>query len=773
MGVLSCKTTKRGNKDTNNSFILKIENNSEIRPDYITLKIHVCGIDNNDKKLYNIFSNKINDIGDKSKGDLELHQSVLYWIIKLYSKELNETTFNSILEEIINDRDSLNINIKQNAILYFEEDPNEFKKKEIFLKIIEEAGYVYRPRIVFITKKKSKFNFTDNRFITNIIYNDDSQEGQKALFDQIISTIWNIDCYFNERYNEIIKFNLENAYSINIFKGLEDNSSNYSLNIFLTGLSRAGKSTFINLMKGKLSALESTDKESVTTKLTEYIIIPSKEDIKESEDKTEGNNFSIKLIDSPGMVFDFNDQFKNKETVLNSMKEAFENTSLDKLDIVLFFYNEGNNLENTKEILKILNEKALNVLFIINRSVDDEEYGQNKEITATISFLKKNNLINLINQENFIPCNLKSSKKFPFYGMKEIWKRIYNLFINKNDQKSSLMNDELKKKMKKYLKDLDKTKDQMDIDTFKYEENLNEIKKLISKIKLFSKFNNDNILKKCFDMTQSCFNSINKISLSNNFENIENIEIKYIFVAILYYEINKIYAIEINNDNNFYKITTKFNEYDRDDINEKKLKKKDKKKKDSTKKKDGKASKKEKGEINQEEIDKLRKRKKTIFKKINEICENEQNILDIAKKFKDNIKLELNNDIYDFSTVCLRVFEEELKAKNYIPFYLKYYNIYNNCFKFIEELSKKENWENYEAEYINVITSKDEQNLINGDINISNGQNLINEVNQNLENKNEEKKINNSDIDKKTEKIESNDNSNTINEFNNENNSDK
>jgi hypothetical protein len=86
MGVLSFKTTKRGNKHINNGFILKIESNNEIRPDYIIIKIHVCGIDNNDKKLYNIFSNKINDIEDKSKGDLELHQRVLYWIIRLYSK---------------------------------------------------------------------------------------------------------------------------------------------------------------------------------------------------------------------------------------------------------------------------------------------------------------------------------------------------------------------------------------------------------------------------------------------------------------------------------------------------------------------------------------------------------------------------------------------------------------------------------------------------------------------------------------------------------------
>ena len=413
MGIFSC-FSKHENK---NGFVLKIQNNKEITPDYITLKIHVCGFENKDKNLSNIFSNKINDIENKDKGDLgnlELHQSVLYWIIKLYSKELNEDTFNNICNEIKNDRDNSEKNIKQNTILYFEDNPNESKKKDIFLKLIEELGYIYRPRIIFITKQKSDFHFKDNRFITNIIWKDESEEGKKVLFDQIITTIWNIDCYFNERFNEIINFKLETASSVNLFKGLENHASDYSLNIFLTGLSRGGKSSFINLIKGKLSALESNDKESVTSKLTEYIITPPEKENEDKKDKKEDEQFSIKLIDSPGMVFDFNGQFKNKDTVLISMKEAFSNNSIDKLDIVLFFYNEGNSLENAKDILKILNDNGLNVLFIINRSVDNEEYGKNKEIAATISFLKKNGLTKLINKENFIPCNLKAANHLNF-----------------------------------------------------------------------------------------------------------------------------------------------------------------------------------------------------------------------------------------------------------------------------------------------------------------------------------------------------------------------
>ena len=186
---------------------------------------------------------------------------------------------------------------------------------------------------------------------------------KNILINKIFSAIWNIDCYFKERLNEIINFDIDNLN--NIFKGIENTSSSHSINIFLTGLSRAGKSSFINLITGKLCALESTDKESLTSKLTEYLITHDDND----DDKSKDNNFYIKLTDSPGMVFNFNKEFKNKTIVIDAIKKAFEDNSIDKIDIVLFFFTEGSSLENTIDILKILNEKEFIVLFIINRSM--------------------------------------------------------------------------------------------------------------------------------------------------------------------------------------------------------------------------------------------------------------------------------------------------------------------------------------------------------------------------------------------------------------------
>ena len=721
MGFFICSTEKKKYKYKNYDFLLKVENDKEIIPDYITLKIHICGIGKDDKRIPNIFTKNINN--EKSENNIELHQSVLFWLIKLYSKELNETTFKDICEEIKNDRDNLKINIKQNTILYFEDNPKESHLKDIFLKKIEEMGFIYRPRLIFVTKKKSKFDFKDKRYITNIIWNDDSPEGQKKLFDKILSTIWSIDCYFNQRLNEIERFNIEDQ--TDIFKGLKDNPLDYSINLFLTGLSRAGKSSFINLVRGNLTALESNDKESVTSKLTEYVINVN------NKDDNDDDYCSIKLIDSPGMVFDFNERLQNKKAVLDSIIKAFEDNSINKIDIVLFFFLEGNSLENTKEILNILNENNFTVLFIINRCYDEDESGEVKEISSTISFLKYYKFNNLAKKENFIPCNLKSSKRFQFYGMKDIWKRIYEILENEN---KLIINNSLEKKIKQYLRDneSDKMSEKMNLNE-KDEKNekqrqINNINNELYQNTLFKKIQKESIIKKCFNLSQTSFNTISRLSSIENFKLCDNIPIIHIFESILYFEIGKNYGFSKSNiSSKFDKLKIELNQYIDNEINSSKKPKK------NEKKKKGKGNIKE--ETNEEEkklnIQKLKKRKHTIFRKIKEIVEKGNIIKKIAlelKQYKEendylggnNTIFKDNNFIKIIGNISQNFFEKELIKENYIPYYYKYLNIYNHCFNFIKNLSKKNDWEVYEAEYIYEDGYIDDDNNINNNISSNN-----------------------------------------------------
>ena len=702
MGILACSPRKKmfiSNcfSEDKQRFVLKFEKENKIYPKDITLKIHACGIKNNDERIKNIFSNKINDTKDQSKGDMEFHMSRFYWIIKLYSEKLNENVFDEICKEIENDRNDLKINIRQNTILYFEDNPDEEEKKDIFLKKIEDLGYIYRPRMIFITKKKSIFKFNDNRYITNIIWNNNSEEGKKDLINQIISAIWNIDCYFNERLNESIDFSRDNA--DNIFKGIEKNFSDYSINIFLTGLSRAGKSSFINLMTGKLSALESTDKESVTSKLTEYFLY--------TDNKDEEERGAIKLIDSPGLVYNFNDEIVNEDTVLNSIKEqikkAFEDKSINQIDIVLFFFCENSSLENAISILKILDEYKFNVIFVVNRCVNFEENGESLEINSTISFLKQNKLNNLINKNNFIPCNLKSSKKIEFYGMKEIWERIYNI-LNENNPS---IKDDLGKKLKKYLKDFnkDKVKEEIDNENKKNKEKEKIIKDLNNN-QLFKKMVKETILEKCFNMVKKCYNTIYTLVNIDISTKIENIKIIYLYEAILIFLIGKNYgfsrnSIIKNKIDEIYKILEKM---EGNEINQKNLK--------------------DDNIIQENNYDReiIKNRIKNFINDEKDVIKIAEFIKEIEKKEDDTKFFSKKENIEFIGNAFKNFFEDELKKEEFIPFYLKYYNIYNNCFKYIEKLISKEVWEIYEVEYIN------------DDSNTQNNNNIIN--NENINNKN-------------------------------------
>ena len=151
--------------------------------------------------------------------------------------------------------------------------------------ILEEFSDINRPRIVFVTENKIEIKELKNKkYVTNIIC---KEMDDKELNSYIVSTLWELDCYYNEKGNEIYRHT-----PVNIAKGLQTDSSFFTINILLTGMCRAGKSTFINLMAGKLVALEANDSESVTLKISNYYIY---------KDDNNKDNGGIKLIDTPGI----------------------------------------------------------------------------------------------------------------------------------------------------------------------------------------------------------------------------------------------------------------------------------------------------------------------------------------------------------------------------------------------------------------------------------------------------------------------------------------
>ena len=157
---------------------------------------------------------------------------------------------------------------------------------------IDEMEDVFRPLIIFITNEKITLSMIDNRKIKNIILCNDRAKNIITL----MSELWKIEGYYNERGNQYFKYLPDN------YRGEKDMSSDNFLNILITGLSRSGKSTFINIVAKKLIANESPVVESNTKNITSYYL---------SFDESIQNIGKLNLIDSPGLIIEQKENIKN------------------------------------------------------------------------------------------------------------------------------------------------------------------------------------------------------------------------------------------------------------------------------------------------------------------------------------------------------------------------------------------------------------------------------------------------------------------------------
>lgn len=263
----------------------------------LCLKIYIFGT--GDKKEYiinNLFKNKITDSFLKTIADKEFQTEQFHWIARINNDAIiTKEKCKEIRKEIKEDKSSnKNKILKYQVILCFGNENTKILS-ENFIKF-------RRSRMIFVTDSECELDAKiDKRYVTNIISKGISNE---QLNIQIISALWELDCCFNEKGNQICRYTPEK-----IFNGLEKDNSLFSINILLTGLSRSGKSTFINLIAGKILALEADASESVTKNLSEYYIY-------KDDDKDEHG--CIKIIDTPGIVpnnQDKDNEYKNYETL--------------------------------------------------------------------------------------------------------------------------------------------------------------------------------------------------------------------------------------------------------------------------------------------------------------------------------------------------------------------------------------------------------------------------------------------------------------------------
>ena len=531
MGFLLCRSQANIHEN------FEIEEIKDKKIIEVGLKIYICGdLPEKDKVIKDLFTKNISDKRYRTKGTYEFKTEQFYWISKIYPG-LSEQTINSICEEIKEDIDSNKdneIQIEQNVILCFDSK----NIKQLFEKI-KETGNLYYPFIIIISEEKinsEDIEFSELRKITNIVLNDKTREKLNSL---IISQLWEYDCYYNEKGNIICRYTPDN-----IFKTLDANLSFYSLNLLLTGKSRSGKSTFINYLTNKLSALESCKKTSVSQKITEYCIYLNNDNNERS---------MIKLFDTPGIT---PEEVKKNEcqNFLAHFLRNEENDMEKQIHIILFFFMENDSLEGNDEIFNLLNNCEKPVLFIINKAFDESDDGQTKDINSTISFLKQRNCNNLIDKKNFFGINIVNSKKAKAFGVEDIFKRIHKIFTKENQ-----LNEEMKNKIEELCKKYDNINDkpfeeqnkETEIDNLK--EEVKALKNdLNSKSEMFKYLNINNIIKVGQKSANKCRKVINSLgNISDVFPSINNkIPAISFFQAFMVKEIGEIFGFDLNGMNN-------------------------------------------------------------------------------------------------------------------------------------------------------------------------------------------------------------------------------
>ena len=679
--------------------------NNQENKNILCLKVYIVGKgDNKNYIINNLFKEQISDSYLKTIADREFKTEQFHWIARIYNEDiLTEEKYKEITKEINDDkRSKQNINkiLRYQAILCF---GNENVK--ILSENFEELR---KTRMIFITEEKCDLDQDmDKRYSTNIICKDMSNED---LNIKIISALWELDCCFNEKGNQICRYTPEK-----IFKGLEKDNSLFSLNILLTGLSRTGKSTFINLLSGKIMALEADDAESVTKNISYYYIY-------RDDDKDEHG--ALKIIDTPGIVEiqdsndkDYKDYKEVENKVINMIIEQ-DKTFENKIHFIFFVLRKGAiNLQgnNINKLFKVLNDSKCPVYFIINET--SKNMKKNTSIfQSIIDILERSEYKNLSNINNFIAANFKKEEKLDIHGIDIIFKKMHE-HINEKRYLENNLKSKMFELMKNFSSDIENKKDFGSFENenlinirylkseLQFNEKMKEITILTKENYLFSKINIASIIENGRIMADKCKNII--ISLSNLkgiLPNIsENIPAISILQAFLVKETAQGYGLDINILNSGTKFLI-------NNISNNLNKKKGQIKEDNNEKNE-----KEKNQLQEMYNSKeLRKSLDTIENQIKNKLEkgnNKKTILTLANLlniiYKENFKINADtknqylfnkNFTNEISEYCKDYFERELKESKGLIFMVNYFNKCESLLKDIEFYINKKEWEDFEME---------------------------------------------------------------------------
>ena len=354
------------------------------------IEFFICSVGEISEELLNqLFPTKI------SNTVRELKKDDMYYKAKIYNQV---NSFQQMIKHINsnNSKDKRN-----NIILCFCKDDGNINThvdywKQLINKIAVGIKEVNYPLIILLNPFEDNINFNevfqshrDRRTITILrTMKNNSIANIEHNYRLILSLFWEKNLYLNQKEIKPNKNVNANYFRIN---SIELTSS---VKILLTGFTRTGKSTFLNLIFEKLISRESPQGIPLTNVPNEYSILPNNNNLENQNDNEEIFG-GLKIIDTPGIIEDTTENQSNIKKIINESIEKMEE-SLDIINYIFFFLNPGPNYQKTQNFFNFLNEnaqKGIKIVFIINRDKSRRNGKPNTTKDTLIDYLEKHHLI--------------------------------------------------------------------------------------------------------------------------------------------------------------------------------------------------------------------------------------------------------------------------------------------------------------------------------------------------------------------------------------------
>ena len=302
--------------------------------------------------------------------------------------------------------------IAKNVVLYFsdenqtpQQNSNSWVRFANYLNLFEEHKI---PFIIFLSYGKIDQirqilrengaifgDFQDKRKIKFLrLFGNENEENREINYRKILSHLWEMTLIYNQKPYKPSKNPEANLYRIQRYE------PSVTIKLLLTGFTRKGKSTFINMIFDKMVTLESPSVLPITSEIIEFLLPgqPNQNNIVKG---------GVQIFDVPGIIEGTN---KNMSGVIDLINISIKNQEYnhDVINYILFFLCPIPNFDNTLNFLKLLNEYGIKVIFIINRDRPRDNGMPNTTKSTLIDYLRSNGFNNLIrnNGNNILEVDL-------------------------------------------------------------------------------------------------------------------------------------------------------------------------------------------------------------------------------------------------------------------------------------------------------------------------------------------------------------------------------